>query len=82
MLYMAQIHVADNPFHAECLRFLKKLREAPGLELSHSVSVLLKRMKMESKTFLALVETLYQRGDIAIRMQSTAGRPGRFYELA
>lgn len=80
MLYMAQIHVADNPFHADCLRFLKKLREAPGLELSHSV--LLKRMKMESKTFLALVETLYQRGDIAIRMQSTAGRPGRFYGLA
>lgn len=80
MLFMAQAYVADNPFHAECLKFLQKLREAPGLELPHSL--LLKRMKMDAKNFLALVETLYQRGDIAIRMQSTSGRPGRIYGLA
>ena len=29
MLFMAQAYVADNPFHAECLKFLQKLREAP-----------------------------------------------------
>jgi hypothetical protein len=79
MLLMAQSFVADNPFHAECLKFLQKLREAPGHELPHSV--LLKRMKMEAKIFLALVATLEQQGDIVIRMQSTSGRPSRFYRL-
>ncbi|MFC1573208.1 hypothetical protein ACFL6M_06375 [Candidatus Eisenbacteria bacterium] len=76
---MAQAHVAANPFHAECLRFLQKLRGVPRQELAHSV--LLKRMKTDAKTFLAMVTTLEQRGDIEIRTQSTSGRPGRFYRL-
>ena len=80
MLFMAQAYVADNPFHAECLKFLQKLREAPGRELPHSV--LLKRMKIGSRDFLALVDTLEQSGDIVIRKQSTSGRAGRFYRLA
>jgi hypothetical protein len=80
MLFMAQSHVADNPFHAECLKFLQKLRNAPGRELPHSL--LLKRTKTDAKSFLALVTTLEQRGDIVIRTQSTPGRSGRFYRLA
>ena len=80
MLFMAQAFVADNPFHAECLKFLQKLRQAPERELAHSV--LLKRMKTDAKNFLVLVTTLEQRGDIVIRTQSSSGRPGRFYRLA
>jgi len=82
MLFMAQAHVADNPFHADCLKFLQKLRAAPGGELAHSV--LLKRMKMEAKNFIDLVATLEQQGDIVIRMQPApgSGRPRRFYCLA
>ena len=80
MLFMAQDFVADNPFHAECLKVLKKLREAPEGELSHSV--LLKRMKVGANDFLGIVTTLEQRGDIVIRTQSTSGRTGRFYRLA
>jgi len=80
MLFMAQSHVADNPFHAECLKFLQKLRNAPGQELPHSL--LLKRMKIDAKSFLGLVTTLEQRGDIVIRTQTTPGRIGRFYRLA
>ena len=80
MLFMAQSHVADNPFHAECLKFLQKLRNAPGQELPHSL--LLKRMKIDAKSFLGLVTTLEQRGDITIRTQTTPGRSGRFYRLA
>ncbi len=79
MLYMAAGHVAENPFHAECLKLVKKLREAPGRELPHSV--LLKRMKMDSKTFSMLVETLEQQGDIEV---VTTARPGwhvRTYRL-
>ena len=28
MLFMAHSHVAENPFHAECLKLLRRLREA------------------------------------------------------
>ncbi len=79
MLFMAQAHVADNPFHAECLKVLRKLRAAPGGELAHSV--LLKRMKMDTKNFMLIVSTLEQRGDIVVRNQPTATKPGRFYQL-
>jgi len=80
MLFMAQSHVADNPFQGECLRFLRKLRSAPGGTLSHSV--LLKRMKMDAKGFLGLVTTLEQRGDVVIETCATATKSGRFYKLA
>ncbi|GAB4240835.1 MAG: hypothetical protein OHK0028_19080 [Deltaproteobacteria bacterium] len=81
MLFMAQEFVADNPFHAECLKLVKKLREAPGNELPHSA--LLKRMNMDAKSFLSLVETLQQQGDIVVRTQPApgCGRPSRFYRL-
>jgi len=79
MLFMAQSHVADNLFHAECLKFLQRLRNAPGHELAHSV--LLKRMKIDARSFAALVATLEQRGDIGVRTECTAGRPGRYYML-
>jgi len=79
MLYMAQSHVADNPFHAECLKFLRKLRSTPGGELSHSV--LLKRMKTDAKTFRELVNTLEQRGDITTRTEVVRGGVGKFYRL-
>ncbi len=79
MLYMAAGHVAENPFHAECLKLVKKLREAPGRELPHSV--LLKRMKMDSKTFGALIETLAQQGDIEVMTEARPGWPSRWYRL-
>jgi hypothetical protein len=79
MLFMAQAHVADNPFHAECLKFLEKLRGAPGQALAHSV--LLKRMKTDARTFATLVSTLEQRGDIVVRSEPVRGGVGRFYRL-
>jgi hypothetical protein len=77
---MAGAHVADNPFDAECLKLLKKLRAAPGLELGHSV--LLKRMKTDAKTFHGLVTTLEQRGDVIVRTEAVRGGVARFYRLA
>jgi len=79
MLFMAAGHVADNPFHAECLKLVRKLQEAPGRQLTHSV--LLKRMKIDAKTFTELVTTLEQQGDIVTTCRSTAGRPHRAYQL-
>ena len=79
MLFMAQSHVAENPFHAECLKLLRKLREAPDQQLPHSV--LLKRMKMDAKAFQELVATLEQQGDVVTVIRATAGRPQRHYRL-
>jgi len=79
MLFMAHSHVADNPFHAECLKLIQKLRDAPGHELSHQV--LLKRMKMDARSFRELIETLMQRGDLATVQVPTAGRTGLLYRL-
>lgn len=79
MLFMAEAHVAENPFHAECMKLMRKLREAPSQTLPHSI--LLKRMKTDARTFLELIVTLEQRGDIKVLSQSTAGRPTRLYRL-
>ena len=79
MLFMAHSHVAENPFHAECLKLVRKLREAPDHQLAHSV--LLKRMKIDAKAFQELVTTLEQQGDLLTVIQATAGRPQRHYRL-
>ncbi|MBI5939836.1 MAG: bifunctional DNA primase/polymerase [Caulobacterales bacterium] len=79
MLAMASGHVAENPFHAECLRLAEKLRAAPGLTLAHSV--LLKRMKLDTQTFQRLVETMQQAGDIEAVVVRTSGRTGTNYRL-
>jgi hypothetical protein len=79
MLFMASSHVADNPFHAECLKLMQKLRDTPGHEIPHSA--LLKRMKIDAKHFMELVETLAQRGDIEIVTVPRAGTHKRSYRL-
>jgi hypothetical protein len=80
MLFMAHNHVAENPFHGECLKLLRKLQEAPERQLPHSV--LLKRMKTDSKTFMSLIETLCQQGEIEIATSPRAGWSSRGYRLA
>jgi len=79
MLFMAASHVAENPFQAECLKLLQKLRAAPGRELPHQV--LLKRMKIKAKDFRDLIETLVQRGDVEAVQVQTSGRTGIVYRL-
>jgi len=79
MLFMASSHVAENPFHADCLRVITKLREADDYRIPHSV--LLKRMKMDARKFRELIVTLEQRGDVATVTSATPGRPTREYQL-
>ncbi|NQU22699.1 MAG: bifunctional DNA primase/polymerase [Candidatus Nealsonbacteria bacterium] len=80
MLAMAEGHVAENPFHAECLKLLQKLRDAREGQLLHSI--LLKRMKVKSREFTEMIETLVQRGDVERVPVITAGRTGLAYRLA
>jgi hypothetical protein len=79
MLFMAAGHVADNPFDAACLKVIERLRSAPDRTLGHSV--LLKRMKVDVKTFREIVETLVQRGEVRVEPVATAGRTGFVYRL-
>ncbi len=80
MLFQASSHVAENPFHAECMKLLRKLRESPCQTMHHSA--LLKRMKTDARTFQEIITTLEQRGDIKVLSQSTSGRPNRLYQLS
>ena len=52
MLFMAEGHVAENPFHVDCLRLMGKLRDAPERRFAHSA--LLKRMKIDAKKILRI----------------------------
>ena len=79
MLFMAGSHVAENPYHADCLRLIRKLQTAPDRTLPHSV--LLKRMKMNAKAFYEIITTLEQQGDIVSVPGATQGRVGRGYRL-
>ncbi len=79
MLFMAGNHVAENSYHADCLRLIRKLQEIPERQLPHSV--LLKRMKMDAKSFQEMITTLEQQGDIATSIVATSGRPQRLYRL-
>lgn len=79
MLFMAAGHVAENPFHAECLKVMQKLRAAPNRELPHQV--LLKRMKMEATRFRELMQTLMVQGDVRGADLTTTGRTGTVYRL-
>lgn len=68
--------VAENKFDALCLKTLQKIREAGAVQ--HSA--LLKRMKLDAKTFRLVTATLQERGEItpvhdgkAIQWQLTNG---------
>lgn len=79
MIFKAHTRVSENPFHGECQKLLERLRQAPEQQLPHSV--LLKRMKINSKEFKEMVDTLVQQGDIDKIMKETEGRTGSFYKL-
>jgi Bifunctional DNA primase/polymerase, N-terminal len=79
MLFMAQGHVAANPFHAECLKVKEKLRKAPDRSITHQV--LLKRMKLEALMFQKIIETLRQSGEIDVVTIKTATKSGVGYRL-
>ncbi|MFN7560002.1 MAG: bifunctional DNA primase/polymerase [bacterium] len=80
MLFMAANHAAETPFDELALRAMRKIREAPEGSLPHSV--LLKRMKMDSRSFHDLIDTLVQRGDVLAESAATTGRAALIYRLA
>jgi hypothetical protein len=79
MVTLMADNVSDNPFHSACLRLLRKLRDGGG-RLNHSV--LLKRMKVDSASFMRIVDTLVQREEIAVFASENGGKGGTDYAIA
>ena len=76
MLFMAGSHVAENPYHADCLRLIRKL---------HPIDVATQRVAQtdedERKMFQEIITTLEQQGDVVLVAGATQGRPSRGYRL-
>ncbi|MCP4302536.1 MAG: hypothetical protein GY783_18280 [Gammaproteobacteria bacterium] len=78
-LYRASVHVAENPFHAECLKFIKRLTEQPGRTMQRRQ--LMRAMKLKAADFDQIVGTLQQQEDIELVTIRTATRPAQGYRL-
>ncbi|MCA9111215.1 MAG: hypothetical protein KDA52_14785, partial [Planctomycetaceae bacterium] len=79
MLFMAQGHVAANPFHAECLKLLTRLRAAGG---SMGRRELMRAMHLKMADFDQIVTTLLTQGDIVAGDIPTKTKPAFGYHLA
>jgi hypothetical protein len=79
MLYMAAGHVAENPFHAECLRLVRKLRESPDRQMARNK--LMRLMHCKAADFDQIVGTLLQQGDIVPLDIPTKTKTAQGYRL-
>jgi len=61
-LFLAASYVAENPFHAECLKLLRRLREAPDGQMARNR--LMRAMRCKLTDFDQIVGTLLTQGDI------------------
>ena len=68
-----------RPFHADCLRLIRKLRETTDQQMEHSP--LLKAMHMKAADFKELIQTLMQQGELAIIKEPRAGASKVIYKL-
>ncbi len=78
-LFLAATYVAENPFHAECLKLLRRLREADGQMARRQ---LMRAMRCKAADFDQIVSTLLQQGDIVPVQISTKTKPAQGYQLA
>ena len=77
-LYLAATYVAENPFHAECLKLLRKLKEAGG-QLARRQ--LMRAMRCKSSDFDQIVGTLIQQGDIESVTIPTRTKPAQGFKI-
>jgi hypothetical protein len=79
MLFMASDHVSENPFHAQCLKMIKRLREAP--EQTAKRSVILAYLKCKAAEMNEIVDTLEQQGRIKGVTIMSRTKPAHGYQL-
>lgn len=77
-LYLASTYVAENPFHAECLKLLRKLKDSGG---QMPRSALLRAMRCKAADFDQIVGTLVQQGDITQVAIPTKTKPAQGFQI-
>jgi len=78
-LYLASTYVAENPFHAECLKFVRRLRQAPDRMMARRE--LMRAMRCKAADFDQIVGTLLQQGDIVPVEIATRTKNAQGYQL-
>ena len=79
-LYLAATYVAENPFHAECLKLTRRLAEAPDRQMQRQH--LLRVMRCKAADFDQLVATLIQQGEVVPVDIPTKTKTAQGYRLA
>jgi len=77
-LYLAATYVAENPFHAECLKLLRKLRDSGGKMARREI---MRVMRCKAADFDQIVSTLAQQGEIAPVEIPTKTKPAQGYQI-
>jgi len=77
-LHLAATYVAENPFHAECLKLLRKLKEAKGRMARRQ---LMRSMRCKAADFDQIISTLIQQGEIAAVEIPTKTKPAQGYRI-
>ena len=77
-LHLASIYVAENPFHAECLKLIRKLEEAGELTRSQCLRV----MRCKAQDLDQIVGTLIEQGDVLPVTIPTRTNPACGYRIA
>ncbi len=78
-LFLASMYVAENPFHAECLKLVRRLREAPDHQLQRQH--LLRAMRCKANDFDQMLLTLMQQGTIVAVDVPTKTKSAQGYRL-
>jgi hypothetical protein len=78
-LFLAGVHVADNPFHAECLKLLKILRERPDKTMARRE--LMRAMRCKAADFDQVIGTLTQWEEIELISLQSATKPALGYRI-
>ncbi len=78
-LFLASVHVAENPFHAECLRFKKRLADAPDRIVNRRA--IMRSMTVKLKDFEQIVQTLIHQEEIEPIMIPSKTKPAQAYRL-
>ncbi|HBJ35634.1 MAG TPA: hypothetical protein DDZ51_12995, partial [Planctomycetaceae bacterium] len=78
-LYLAATHVANNPFHAECLRLKKRLADRPDRTMPRRE--LMRSMTLKANDFDQVIQTLLQQEEIERVSIQTKTKPAQGYRL-
>lgn len=79
MLFMAHENVSDGPFHAQCLKAVKRLREAPDRMLARQD--VLRHMRCKARDLDEIIGTLIEQGRVSHATITTKTRPANGYKL-